>query len=123
MLNSKYARDYKKEIAGEQKGLGKNIIKNMGIIKAFGEFDYFSFFGCLKSFFLLATLTDALFLSIFFIIFAATPSFILREVYIIFIKIKYKNNWKKVLLHTVTNNTVANSGHVDNSNSVRRLVS
>ncbi|MGA2418069.1 MAG: glycosyltransferase family 2 protein [Candidatus Staskawiczbacteria bacterium] len=100
LLHSKYTGDfYKKIIISEQKELRKSIIKEMGIMKAFGAFDYFSFFGCMKLFFQKAVLPDALLFSAFFVIFFIIPPFILRNLYKTFIKIKHKKNWQKVWLH------------------------
>jgi len=111
LLHSKYiSDDYKKTIIKEQKELKKSIIKEMGILKAFGSFNYLSFFGCVTLFFQKATLLDALLFSSFFGIFFIVPSFILRGCYKAFIKIKHKKNWQKMWLNMAVKYTGASGG-------------
>lgn len=91
--------DCKKAIIAEQKRLKMITLKQMGIMKTFGNFNFNSFLGCINLFFKQAAFFDAIFISIFFIFFNICPSFILKNVYKIFIKTKYKKEWQRVWWH------------------------
>jgi len=117
LLSSEYISDYYKKIIVKQKReLKIGAIRNMGAMKAFGQFNYSSFFGCFKVFFQQATLKQALLFSIFFMTFSITPSILLKALYKIFVRIKYKKNWQKAWIPIVTTYTRKSKGN-------RRLIS
>lgn len=105
LLSSKYMDDYYRKIFVEGKKSAKSVIIEIGILKCFKSFNYSSFFGCIKMFFQQATFKDALLFSASFIIFSAIPSVILRNLYKIFLKVRFKKEWQKVWLSMVISNS------------------
>lgn len=102
LVNSGYMNDFcRMAIVNDQKKLKMFIFKQMAIMKVFDNFNFFSFPGCLKLFFQGASLGDAIFLSVFFVIIYITPAFIMRGLYKIFIKIKYSKEWEKIWLRNI----------------------
>lgn len=100
LLHSKYTGEqYKETIVSQQKELRKSIIKEVGIMRVFGMFNYFSYFNCIKLFFQEAEFFDALLFSVLFVVFSVSPPLILRESYKAFIRIKHKENWQKIWLN------------------------
>mgnify|MGYP001591943761 FL=1 len=102
LLKNKYLTDVcKKAITNEQVRLKWITARQMAIMKVFGNFNYNSFFGSLRLFFKEAPLFDAYILIKLFIIFHFCPSFMMRGLYKIFLRVKYKKLWKEVWLHNV----------------------
>lgn len=106
LLQNKYmASDCEKAIMQEQVSLKWIVVRQMAIMKVFGNFNYNSFLGCTKLFFKEAPLLDAYILTKLFIIFYVCPSFIIRGLYKVFLRLKYKEAWQKVWVH---NNIIFN---------------
>lgn len=102
LMRNKYMTDScKKAIVKEQKILKLITISQMGIMKAFGNFNYISFYGCIKLFYRQTSIIDASILSLFFVFFYIMPASILRKLYKVFIRIKYKKEWQNIWLHNV----------------------
>jgi hypothetical protein len=96
LLSSKYINHSFAEMATDEvKGLAKNFIIEMGVMKSFKAFNYLSFLGCIRMFFQNSTIQNALLFSIFFAVFNVTPSIILRNLYKFFIRVRHKE-WQKV---------------------------
>lgn len=102
--------DYKNIIIKAENKVTKNTIKEIGCLKAFDTFNFISFIGCIKLFFLKAKFKDAIFISVAFIYFYIMPSFILRNIYRIFIKLKYKDNSEKIWFNILTTYTKMSKG-------------
>jgi len=102
LLRSRYITDIcRQAILAEQKLLKWIIIRQMGVMKAFNNFNFNSFFGCLGLFFRNATIPDASIMAFFFIFFNILPSSIMKNMYKNFVRIKYKKKWKEIWLHNV----------------------
>jgi len=102
LLQNKYmTNDCMKAIIDEQGILKWVTVRQILIMKVFGNFNYNSYFGCMVTFFKKATLPDAFLLSFIFKILYFCPSFILKVLYKIFIRLKYKNIWKEVWAHNI----------------------
>jgi len=65
----------------------------MGLMRAFGVFNYSSYFGCIKFFFCHSSLSYGLLLSVVFTLLFIIPTPILRNLYKICLKLKYGNLW------------------------------
>jgi len=112
LLSSKYASDYyKKIIIDGNKGIRKIIINEMGWMRAFKKFNYFSYFGCLKLFFSEATFIDALLFSIFFVVFSIIPPVVFKNLCKILIKNKYKKEWQKIWLKITDTNSMSSKSN------------
>lgn len=95
LLSNKYMNDHYAPIFIKlDKGLRRMFIKDMIILKSFGFFNYFSYFGCLKLFFHCATFMDALLFSLIFSILFLIPSVILRFMYKVLLIIRHGKKWK-----------------------------
>lgn len=71
----------------------KAFLITMGLMRAFGVFNYSSYFGCIKLFFCHSSLSYGLLLSVVFTLLSTIPTPILRNLYRIFLKLKYGNSW------------------------------
>ena len=95
LLSSKYmSADYAPLIIKREKKLRREFIADMLVLKTFGNFNYFSYFGCLKLFFQQAKLADALLFSSFFLFISITPSTLLIFLYKLMLMKKYGKDWK-----------------------------
>jgi len=111
LLSSKYINDYyKKIIINDKNGAVKTVLVEFGMMKCFKSFNYSSFFGCIKMFFKEAPFMQAMLFSGFFILFSIIPSFILRNLYKIFIRIRHKENWQKVWFFITVRNLEMSKG-------------
>ena len=111
LLSCKQINDYYRIIIiNEKKKFRIGYIREMVGMKAFGNFNYFSFLGCIKLFFNQAKFTDALIFAIIFLILHLTPAFFLRFLYKCFIKIKYKEKWHDIWMHIVVVNSEMSKG-------------
>lgn len=71
---------------------GGFLIK-LGLMRAFDVFNYSSYYGCIKLFFCHSSLSYGLLLSVVFTLLSTIPTPILRNLYRIFLKLKYGNSW------------------------------
>ena len=95
LLSLKYmTADYAPLITRREKKLRREFIDDMLVLKAFGNFNYFSYFGCPKLFFLQAKLVDALLFSLFFLFISIIPSVLLIFLYKLMLMKKYGSNWR-----------------------------
>jgi glycosyltransferase involved in cell wall biosynthesis len=76
------------------KKLRRGFIVNMIIMRAFKNFNYFSFFGCLKLFFQEAVFIDALVFSFIFLVLFLAPPAVLSFLYKVLLMIKHGKKWK-----------------------------
>lgn len=111
LLKSKYMNDcFRDVVLADKKRTIKAIIVEMAQMRCFDAFNYSSFAGCIKNFYKKAPMPEAFVFSIFFMFFSATPGFILKKLYKIFIKIRHKNNWQKVWLYVTIKNSQMSKG-------------
>lgn len=75
--------------------LRKRFVEDMLVMRAFKRFNYFSYLGCLKSFFKNATLTDALLFSFVFSILFIIPPAILILLYKFLLIIRHGKKWRE----------------------------
>lgn len=95
LSDSDTSKYYKKIISDVEKGIAKSFLIEMGVMKGFKTYNFVSIMGCIKIFFKNAKFLDALLFSFFFVIFYFTPSYILRNLYKMFIKLRHKD-WEKI---------------------------
>jgi glycosyltransferase involved in cell wall biosynthesis len=74
--------------------LKRRFIEDMIVMRAFKNFNYFSFFGCLKLFFQEAVFIDALVFSFVFLILFLIPPAILILAYKFLLMIKHGKKWR-----------------------------
>jgi abequosyltransferase len=96
LLDSGYAKDYETDIKSYARDLRKNFIIEMAIMKVFETFNYNSYFGCLRTFFRNAPFFDAAMFCFFFIVISSTPFFLIKKLYLAFIKNRFKERWEEV---------------------------
>jgi len=95
LLSNKYMnKEYAPLIVQRGKGLRRDFIADMAVMRAFKNFNYFSYFGCLKLFFKNSSFIDALiFFSVFSMLFIVPPVFLIF-LYKMFLMIKFGKKWK-----------------------------
>lgn len=95
LLSNKYMnKEYAPLIIQRGRGLRKDFIADMTVMRAFKNFNYFSYFGCLKLFFKNSSFIDALiFSSVFSALFLIPPAFLIL-LYKMFLMIKLGKKWK-----------------------------
>lgn len=81
-------------ITNINKGLRQGFIMNMVVMKAFRNFNYFSYSGCLKLFFQQASFIDAVMFSFVFSVLFLIPPIILATLYKILLIIRYGKKWR-----------------------------
>ena len=89
-----FPRQYKRIFLAQQSGFARGFIKDMGLMKSFFVFNYFSYWSCIRLFFQKSKMNNAIIFTLFFMLFSITPSFLLRNVYRFFIMVKYQAEWK-----------------------------
>jgi len=111
LLSYKYMNDgYAPLIIKRDKVLRREFIIDMIILKTFGGFNCFSYFGCLKLFFQKAVFIDALSFSLVFSILFLIPSVFLRFLYRALLMVKYGKEWNKKWIITRDKCSVIYSG-------------
>lgn len=86
--------NYAPLIIKRDKKLRRDFIIDMMVMRAFKNFNCFSYFGCLKLFFQQAMFADALFFSFVFLILFLIPPIVLSSLYKILLIIKYGRQWR-----------------------------
>lgn len=95
LLSSKYmSSNYAYLITRRYKGLRLGFIVDMLVMRAFDDFNYFSYFGCLKLFFQNSPITDALLFSSVFSFLFLIPSAVLISLYKGLLMVRYGKEWK-----------------------------
>gem|GEM_PF-1847105 len=94
LLSCKYMKpEYEPLIIKRGKGLRRGFIDDMLVLKVFRNFNYFSYFGCIKLFLKKANLIDALIFSLSFLVVSAVPSFLMVFLYKAVLFKKYGSSW------------------------------
>jgi len=95
LLFNKYMNNnYAPLIIKRDRGLGREFIIDMVIMKTFKDFNRFSYFGCLKLFFKNSIFIDALIFSLVFSTLFLIPSIVLRILFKDLLIFKYGKKWK-----------------------------
>lgn len=103
LLSNKYMTgDYAPLIIQRYKGLRLGFVADMMVMRAFKDFNHFSYFGCLKLFFQNSSFIDALLFSSIFSVLFLIPSVVLISLYKGFLMIRHGKEWK--LKWNATNN-------------------
>ncbi len=93
--------DYKKAVLTQKNKFVAGFVRDMAAAKAFSQFNYISFFGCMAFFFKKTNLARAAFFSLYFVIISTLPPFLLKSAYKTFIKTKYAGSWQNIWLAIV----------------------
>ncbi len=110
--------EYRNIMVIQKREFMRGFIREMVTMKAFGLFYQLSYPNCILLFFKESSILNATVFSAFFITVSAVPSFVLRNFYKFFTKIKHKKGWKQVWSATVTN-----YAGMSKSKGERRLIS
>ena len=95
LLFNKYMNaHYASIIIKRDKGLRREFITDMIVMKTFNDFNHFSYFGCLKLFFKNSIFTDALIFSLVFSALFMIPLIVLRVSCKGLLAFKYRKKWK-----------------------------
>ncbi|MFA5878103.1 MAG: glycosyltransferase family 2 protein [Candidatus Staskawiczbacteria bacterium] len=81
-------------IVRRDKGLRKEFLVDMLAMRAFKDFNYFSYFYCLKLFFKNSIFIDTLIFSLVFSALFLIPSIVLRVLYKVLLMVRYGKKWK-----------------------------
>ncbi|MEK7540632.1 MAG: glycosyltransferase family 2 protein [Patescibacteria group bacterium] len=87
--------DYAPLIVKRYRGLRWGVVVDMMATKAFKNYNYFSYFGCLRLFFKNSAFIDALIFSLVFSTLFLIPSIILRLCYKGLLIIRHGKEWKR----------------------------
>ncbi len=104
LLSSGYAAGYESMIAKDKRRVVKMVMMEMAMMKCFGGFNYTSFSKCIQRFFQEAPVRLALAFSFSFVVCAVVPSFMLRNLYKAFVRLKHGGNWKNIWLYVTVKN-------------------
>ena len=95
LLFNKYMNaHYAPIIIKRDRGLRREFITDMIVMKTFNDFNHFSYFGCLKLFFKNSIFTDALIFSLVFSALFMIPLIVLRVLCKGLLAFKYRKKWK-----------------------------
>ncbi len=97
-------------IINNDKKLRKAFIIDMLVMRAFGNFKYFSYVGCLKLFFLQAIFIDALIFSLVFSVLFLIPPVMLISSYKVLLMQRYGKEWKSKWKTTYDMTFIVDSG-------------
>lgn len=111
LLSYKYMNNnYARLIIKTNNRLKWVFIETMVLMRAFKNFNYFSYFGCLKLFFQQATFTDALLFSFVFSILFLIPPIILVFLYKILLMIRHGKKWRARWFLATNHISITNEG-------------
>jgi len=119
LLSNKYMNDcYAPVFFKLHEDLRRVFIKDMIILKGFGFFNYFSYFGCLKLFFQHAIFIDALLFSLVFSVLFLIPAVIIRFMYKVLLMIRHGKNWRGRWQLAININTSLHAAKGDRRESI-----